>query len=330
MTNYAGTAALAAMNKVIFVTLVVVALAALEAIYSFVRYFGQRRSEALRRRLRLAEVDPAAGPQVLRRRRFARTEALDQFLGNLGLLDRLQRLLEQTDLEITVAQLLFYMVALALAGLCAGLLLKNPLVAATLAPALGLAPLLLALSARDRRSRKISDQLPDALDMMARALRAGHALPSSFKLVAQECPMPIALEFARAYEQQNLGIPLEAAVVEMTRRVPQNLDLKLFAVSVNIQKETGGNLVEVLEGIAQTMRERFKFYSKLRALTAEGRLSAIILGALPFVVALALTALRPDYVQELTHDTGRYFLVAGIVMWSVGVVWLKTQTKVEY
>jgi len=119
-------------------------------------------------------------------------------------------------------------------------------------------------------------------------------------------------------------------VQSITERVPANLDLKIFAVSVKIQKETGGNLVEVLENISEVMRERFKFYSKLRALTAEGRVSGVILGGLPIVVACLIWVTNPDYLTELVHGLGRLILVTGFVLWCLGIVWIRALMKVVY
>jgi tight adherence protein B len=245
-------------------------------------------------------------------------------------MERLEKLLDQTDLDASVAQILAYMIALAAAGALGGLVLHS-LPLAIVFVALGpLVPLMVIANARDKRARQISDQLPDALEMMARAIKAGHALPSSFKLVAQECPPPVAVEFAKAYEQQNLGLAFEQAVVAICERVPSNLDLKLFAVSVMIQKETGGNLVEVLTAIADTMRERFKFYSKLRALTAEGRMSGWLLGSLPLVVAFIIHVTNRDYLSELGHGLGRTILLFGVALWLLGIAWIRKLARVEY
>ena len=191
-------------------------------------------------------------------------------------------------------------------------------------------PLGRVLQARAHRCRRVSDQLPDALEMMARSLRAGHALSAAFKLVASEAPAPVAVEFGKAFEQQNLGMPLDQAVVAMAQRVPGNADLRIFAVSVLVQHETGGNLVEVLEKIAETIRERYRFYGKLRALTAEGRLGGLILGGLPFVVAALLCMVNPGYMSELTTGTGQMILVAGTLSWLCGVTWMYRIAQVEY
>jgi tight adherence protein B len=183
---------------------------------------------------------------------------------------------------------------------------------------------------RGRRSRKLSEQLPDALDMMARSLRAGHALSSSFKLVAAEMPSPINTEFARAFEEQNLGMPFERAVAQMTKRAPDNRDLKIFAVSVIVQKETGGNLVEIIEKIAETIRARYRFYGKLRSLTAEGRMSCYILAALPIATGIFIGFTNPEYTSLLfTDPIGHAALAYAAITWAVGLLWMRRMMKVE-
>jgi tight adherence protein B len=308
---------------------VLVTFGAAEAIYYFIRYLNEARGEALKQRLRIVGSEDA-GVQILRRRRLASSALLNDLLSGFETVEKLEKLLDQTDLEYSVAQVLGYVVGLAVLGLALGLVLHSGLLALVMMLLLGALPLVVIVQARQLRARRISDQLPDALEMMARAIRAGHALPSSFKLVAQECPAPVAVEFAKAYEQQNLGLPFEQAVVNMTERVPSNLDLKLFAVSVMIQKETGGNLVEVLESISDTMRERFKFYSKLRALTAEGRISGWILGALPVAVALLIYVTNRGYLLELRDGIGKQILIGGVSLWTFGILWIRRLSQVEY
>ena len=317
------------MNGALFLVLLVAALAFAEAVYYFARYMSERPAEELKRRLRTVG-STAASAQVLRQRRLASSPWLSEVLGGFDVFQKLERLLDQADLDTSVAKLLVMMVALGIMGFLAVPLLHALALAVVLVPLLAASPILFALNARAARSKKISEQLPDTLEMMARAIKAGHALPSSFKLVAQECPPPVAVEFAKAYEQQNLGLSLEAAVQSITDRVPANLDLKIFAVSIKIQKETGGNLVEVLENIANTMRERFKFYSKLRALTAEGRMSGYILGSLPFAVGFLILVTNPTYLSELFHGMGLRILGVALFMWTLGVLWIRSMLQVEY
>ena len=195
----------------------------------------------------------------------------------------------------------------------------------------GAVPTLRLFLARARRSRQISEQLPSALEMMARSLRAGHSLTSAFKLVAAEMPGPINLEFARAYEEQNLGVSFYRAVQQMTSRVPANSDLNIFAVSVIVQKETGGNLVELLEKLADTIRARYQFYGKLAALTAEGEASGLVLGALPIATAVFLMFVNFQYISALvTKPMGRVILTYTMISWFVGLIWLRQMGKVEY
>ncbi|WP_394821738.1 type II secretion system F family protein [Pendulispora albinea] len=317
------------MTGLLWVVLLLAAFAGAEAVYYFVRYVDERPAEELRRRLQMVGSE-AVGPRILRQRRLASSRWLNELLSNFDFAERLEALLDQSDSETSVAGMLLRMGVLALLGVVGAAWLHRPIAALVFAPLLGAVPLLLTLRARAARARTISEQLPDALEMMARAVRAGHALPASFKFVAQECPLPIAAEFGKAYEQQNLGLSLEAAVHGMTSRVPGSLDLKLLAVAVRIQSETGGNLVEMLERISDTIRERFKFYSKLRALTAEGRISGVILGTLPILVAFLIAITNPPYLAELGHGLGRMILVAGVMLWTIGVLWIRQLTKVVY
>jgi tight adherence protein B len=148
--------------------------------------------------------------------------------------------------------------------------------------------------------------------------------------VAQECPAPVAVEFAKAYEQQSLGLSLEQSVLNMSERVPSNLDLKLFAVGVTIQKETGGNLVEALPAMSATMRERFELHAKLLALTAERHLSGWIFGALPLVVAFFLYLTNGACLAELGGGIGRFVLVGGLISWFCGLVWIRRLAQVDY
>jgi tight adherence protein B len=164
-----------------------------------------------------------------------------------------------------------------------------------------LAPWAWLWNRRRVRLKKFASQLPDALELVARALRAGHSLAAGMHVVAEEMPLPIAVEFGRVYEEQNLGISLEDAMRNMTDRVP-NLDLRFFVTSVAIQRQTGGDLAEILDKIGYVIRERYRILGQVKALTAEGRLSGVVLIALPFVLFLVMLHLKPDYVAVLWTD----------------------------
>jgi tight adherence protein B len=167
--------------------------------------------------------------------------------------------------------------------------------------------------------------------MMARSLRAGHAISGALELVATEMPRPVGLEFARVFEEQRLGLPLEEAIVHMTKRLPANRDVKIVAVSVIIQRETGGNMAEILTGIAETIRARYRFEGKLRGITAEGRASALVLGLLPLAFAALLQFIHPRYLDPLFDSpTGRLALGYAIVSWGLGLLVLHRMAKVEF
>jgi len=173
------------------------------------------------------------------------------------------------------------------------------------------------------RLKTFASQLPDALELIARALRAGHSLKAGMHVVAEEMPSPIADEFGRVYEEQNLGISIEDSLRNVCDRVP-NLDLRFFVTSVAIQRQTGGDLAEILNKIGYVIRERYRILGQVKALTAEGRLSGVVLIALPFVLFLVMLHIKPDYVQALwTEPLGVKMSVFALVAQIVGALVIK-------
>jgi tight adherence protein B len=314
----------------LLLTLIVASFAAAEAIYYLISYFGERRQADLRRRLRQVGVQSESAGALLRASRLARSEQISRMLASNRIFLSLEKLLMQSDVEWTVAALLAYSIVGAFIGLSLGALVRSAAAGVLCLAVGGVVPLLVVMRSRDKRGKEISRQLPEALDMIVRSLRAGHALPTSIKLAAHELPTPIATEFGRAYEETVLGESLEQAVLNTAERVPGNLDLRIFAVALVITKQTGGNLAEMLEKIGTTIRERYKFYGHLRSLTAEGRMSGVILGALPWVVLVAVWLTRRKYLEEFWADPlGKWMAAFGVLQWVVGVVWMKRMTKVE-
>jgi tight adherence protein B len=319
------------MKQILVVLVAVATVAILQGLFYTWRFVGERKREELRRRLQVASGLESVQLSLLRRGQLARSAWLSNLLRGFASAERLELLIQQAQAPITVAQLITYSVVLALVLGLLGAMAGGVALAVLGALAGGAGPTLILLAMRARRSRKLSEQLPDALDMMARSLRAGHALPSTFKLVSSEMPEPVSVEFGIAFEEQNLGASFERAILQMARRAPDNGDLKIFAVSVLIQKETGGNLVEVIEQIADTIRARYRFFGKLRALTAEGRFSGLVLAVLPLVTGLAASIVNPGYMRLLvTTRLGQGFLIYAIVTWLVGGLWLKRMAKVDY
>lgn len=320
------------MQSILLLLCSIALVAALEGARQLRRSQVEKREEELRRRLQsLRTEEPGESTSLLRRRKLADEERLNALLETVPAARALERLLEQADSRLTVAGLLFWSVfAAGLGGFGAGIL-QLGLAVSLLLGAIGLStPWLLLVLARRRRSNRLSEQLPEALDMMSRSLRAGHAFISAFEVVATEMPEPVAVEFGRAFESQRLGIPVEQAIVQMTERVPGNRDLKIFAVSAVVQKETGGNMAEILGNIAETVRARYRFYGKLRALTAEGRASALVLGALPFGITLLLKIVNPGYLDPLfLTPAGHSILLFALGIWAVGLLWLVSLMRVD-
>ncbi len=196
----------------------------------------------------------------------------------------------------------------------------TPVISPVAAVTLGALPFIWLWMKRRSRLKKFGKQLPEALDLIARALRAGHSLGSGFQLVAKEMADPIGKEFARCYEEQNFGIPLEEALEDMCDRVP-NLDLRFFATAVILQRQTGGDLAEILDKIGHLIRERFKIWGQIQALTGEGRLSGIVLLALPPILFVVMYRLNQDYVMMLFEDPlGQQMLAGAAVMQVIGAL----------
>ena len=236
----------------------------------------------------------------------------------------LSRYLHQAGWKLSVTQFV---------GITLGLGVGSFLVSMVLLPikvfapmiALGLAamPILYLIFCRKKRLQKFGGQLPEALELISRALRAGHSLPAGIQLVAQQMNDPLGPEFARSYEEQNLGVSLEDSLRNMTERVP-NLDLKFFVTAVLLQRQTGGDLAEILDKIGRLIRERFQIWGQIQALTGEGRLSGIVLLALPPALFLVMLKLNYDYVMLLfTDPLGIKMLIGGIIMQVFGAIAIK-------
>jgi tight adherence protein B len=319
------------MQIILIGVLAFTAVAVMEALFYTLRFFTDRRKDELKRRLSSLGTAEARGAVtgLLRKGKLSASPSIDALLRTVKVTARLENLLEQTELDMTVARLLAFCGAGAFVGLIVGLLSDGGWLSLILVLLFGWLPLGFALLMRARRNRKLSEQLPEALEMMARSLRAGHALSSAFKMVATEMPTPVSVEFGRAFESQELGLPFEKAVADMTRRAPDNQDLKIFALSVIVQKETGGNLVEIIEKIAETVRARYRFQGKLAGLTAEGRMSSYIVGALPFLSLIFMLFANKPYVLPLfTTDGGHYILGGALTLWTLGFLWMREMNKV--
>jgi len=241
-----------------------------------------------------------------------------------------QKLFEQADCHIKPSTLFGIGVLLEVMGATATVLMRFSVF---LAPLNGLVmfilPFLWLYNKRRVRLKKFAAQLSDALELVARALRAGHSLAAGMHVVAEEMPSPIADEFGRVFEEQNLGIPIEDSMKAMCELVP-NLDLRFFVTSVGIQRQTGGDLAEILDKIGYVIRERFRILGQVKALTGEGRLSGVVLIALPFGLFGFMLNIKPDYVESLwTTDLGKKMSVFAIIAQIVGALVIRKIVNIK-
>lgn len=236
----------------------------------------------------------------------------------------LQTYIDQAGLTVTPQKIVFMMIGLGFTtGLITAIVSPFKAIVPIVALFFAVIPLGYVFWVRSRRLRRFSEQLPETLELISRALKAGHSLPAGIQLVAEQMRAPIGPEFARCYEEQNLGIPLEEALEEMTNRVP-NVDLRFFATAIVLQRTTGGDLSEILTKIGRLIRERFQIFGQIAALTGEGRLSGIVLLALPPVLFVTMLKLNYDYVMMLFEDPlGQQMLVGAIIMQLIGAFVIK-------
>jgi tight adherence protein B len=242
----------------------------------------------------------------------------------------LRKFLDQADSPISPSKFILISGGMAVAGGLLSVAVRIPMAfAPMMALAFGTLPMIWLVMRRRRRLAKFAKQLPEALELISRALRAGHSLASGFSLVAEEMADPIGREFSRSYEAQNLGKPLEEALEEMTERVP-NLDLRFFATAIILQRQTGGDLAEILDKIGYIIRERFKIWGQVQALTGEGRLSGLVLLALPPALFIAMWRLNPDYSMMLfTDPMGHQMLAAAIILQVLGALVIRKIVNIK-
>jgi tight adherence protein B len=297
-----------------------------------------RESEAKRKRLqqRLSDAllytkhteDPDV--QLARAELLSEIPALSRVLGRFPVATSLRTMLDQADLHITVSRLVMLsLMAGMLAGLAVSMLTISKLLMAGGGVAAAAVPFLHVAYRRRRRLHAFLELLPDTLELMSRALQAGHAFAEALHMVATEMPEPIATEFRKTYEEQNLGLSLKLALENLGERVPL-LDLRLCITAILIQRETGGNLAEILEKVSYTIRERFRILEDLKTLTTSSRMSAWILCGLPIFVMLAVTVMNPDYMSVLWSDPrGHNLLMIAAALQITGMLVIRKILKIK-
>jgi tight adherence protein B len=320
------------MDATVAATFVSVMAVVLAGYWLFVvRPEGQEKRSVIKRlkgpRLKTGPVNVARAPESLSSIPF-----LDALLSRRRhVVDPLKQLLVEAGLDYTIGVFLLASFVLgAIVGVILWMVFKIFALSLVLGAAAACLPLMVVRHKRTKRLETFEEQFPEAIDLIARAMRAGHALTTGLGMVADEIPPPVGQEFRRLYDEQNFGMSLPEAMRAMARRVPV-LDARFFVTAVLTQREAGGNLSEVLDNLASVMRERFKLKRQVRVASAHGRLSAWILSLMPPVLAAILFTLQPGFMSELWKSPqGLQLLLAAGVLQVIGAVIIARMVRIEY
>lgn len=319
---------LTVIGILIFITAVIV----IELLQFGYRNMRAAKRARIRKKLRKYTQAEAAhdDTEIIRRRVLSDNAIADAVLRHIPGMNKVDDLIVQANAPFQVGFFLLVSLSLAVIGGVGGfLMLRNPLSAAGVALLLGLLPLVYIRILKRRRIEKFRKQFPEALELVARSLKAGHAFTSGLKLAADEFDDPLGPEFGETLDEINFGIAVPDALRNLSRRIDCP-EIKFFTVAVNLQREAGGNLAEILESLAYLIRENFKFQGKVRVLAADGRLSAIILSVLPLMVGAYIHLANPKYIEKLFADpTGRLMLLFGGIMMLLGIITMKKMVEIK-
>lgn len=311
---------------------VLVFIVALGLCVSGIYFLVEGPAARKRFRSRLASMQQSLGSPggLLRDDTLSDIPALNRILQRLPPVVKLQTALAQAGMATPVGTLLTMCLSLGLLALFVGLLMNIPgLLLLQLAGGAASVPLAVVFVRRGRRLARFEELFPEAIDLLARAVRAGHAFTTAFELIADETPDPVASEFRITYDQQNLGMPLREALENLVARVPIP-DVRYFVSALQIQRESGGNLAEILDKLSYVIRERFKILRQVKTFTAEARMSLYVLTALPPITAVMMFLANPDYMMTLFNTPmGQKMLATAIVLQVVGFFVMKQITRLK-
>jgi tight adherence protein B len=298
-----------------------------------IRRYAVDKQRLVRKRLdaiqRLTGRNNAETHQIVLDDHWSHIPVLHRWLQRVNISRNLHRLIAQSNMSISVSRVFLMMAIGGVTGFFLTMRTGNPVLIGGLTFVLGGLPLFYILHRRKARVKMFEQQFPDTLDMMTSALRAGHGFTKAMQLVATEAPDPIGMEFRKTFEEQNLGLPMKEALLNLTERLG-SVDLKLFVTAVLIQRESGGNLTEVLIKIGETIRARFKLMGQVKALTAQGRFSSWVLGGLPVALGLIISILNPDYITLLFKDSfGKMMVTMALVLEIIGFMAIRKIVNVK-
>lgn len=306
------------------------------AVFAGFSLFDQRNARARLIRERLASVQKPAEPDpnqelaLLRDQMLSRIPAFDSLLRRSERASAVQKTLSRAGMKMRAGN--FFLLSAGAAfglGLVALLWTWNPGVAWVAMVIGGVLPYAYISMRRTKRFEKFEELFPEAIDTLARAVRAGHAFTTAVEMIADEIAEPISSEFRKLYEEQKFGMPVREALMNLTERVPI-VDVKFFVTAVMLQRETGGNLAEILDNLSYVIRERFKIMRQVRVHTAQGRLTMALLMGMPPTVVAALLILSPEFVRPLFQDPiGHTLLVSGITLQTIGYFVIKKIIRIQ-
>lgn len=302
------------------------------AVLGVVTLFATTEQKRLRERVQRVSghADDDEPASMLREQYLRDLTPPERWLESLPGMSRIERLCEQTGRRVPAYRVVTLSIGLAAVAALGSVMLGRsgfaPLVFALVLPV----PYLKLVKDRNARIDKFEEELPDALDVMSRALRAGNPFSETMRVVAQEMSDPVATEFGVIFSDINYGVNVKSAFLAALERVP-NISLAAVVTAVLVQRETGGNMAEILDRVAQNLRQRHRFKRRVRTLTAEGRMSAWILVLMPFALALVLAFSSPSYLPMLTDDPlGLKLIVAALVSMTLGVLWIRRIIRIRY
>jgi tight adherence protein B len=300
----------------------------------FSRRSGSAQDRTMEQRLNeatgMATQGPVVDPSMLRTESEGPLPNIDRVARRALKGSSFEQWLEQSGTGLSVGAFIIISLVVSIVLAVAAMILVGKMWAVAIAFALGLCILPMILrQKRASRLYKFEETFPEALDLLSRGIRAGHAFSAGMKMVADELGEPVGPEFRKAFDEQNFGLPLKESLNNLCVRVPL-LDVRFFATAVLIQRETGGNLSEILDNLAAVVRERFKIRRQVRVHTAHGRFTGYVLMALPAFLALALSFINPEHMNRLFEERlGQMMIVASIIMQAVGFFWIRQVIKIE-
>src|SRR5579864_4386782 len=315
-----------------FLVFVLVAL----AVFAVVSIFDQRSAQARLIKERLAEE--RKGPEraadeelaLVRDEQLSQIPALDNLLRRSARVSAIQKMLEQAGIPMRAGNFLGVCALTGIAGAILGYTLGKRIEFAWIALLVGaLLPYSYASYKRNKRFEKFEELFPEAIDTLARAVRAGHAFTTALEMITNEVAEPVAGEFRQLYEEQKFGMPVRDALMNLTERMPL-VDVKFFVTAVMLQRETGGNLAEILDNLSYVIRERFKIQRQVRVYTAQGRLTMALLMGMPPIIVTVMLLLNPGFIRPLFADPiGHTLLVAGIILQTIGYFVIRKIVRIQ-